>query len=120
MAYVMSDPELVESLRYLSLLNDENSQSKLFDSKVNRWIPDLKEGFIPIVIETTKGNESVVKIKSGDFITVNNDNLLQMNSSNHEKCEDMANMTYLNDATILHNLQSRYQSNLIYVNLLIY
>lgn len=37
-----------------------------------------------------------------------------MNPPKYEKCEDMANLTYLNDATVLHNLRSRYSSWLIY------
>ena len=39
-----------------------------------------------------------------------------MNPPKYEKCEDMADMTYLNDATVLHNLRQRYQNWLIYVN----
>ena len=39
-----------------------------------------------------------------------------MNPPKYEKCEDMADLTYLNDATVLHNLRTRYMSWLIYVN----
>ena len=39
-----------------------------------------------------------------------------MNPPKYEKCEDMADMTYLNDATVLHNLRQRYQNWLIYVS----
>lgn len=38
-----------------------------------------------------------------------------MNPPKYEKCEDMADLTYLNDATVLHNLRSRYMDWLIYV-----
>jgi myosin heavy subunit len=38
-----------------------------------------------------------------------------MNPPEYEKYEDMANMIYLNDATVLHNLRSRYLDWLIYV-----
>ena len=37
-----------------------------------------------------------------------------MNPPKYEKCEDMADLTYLNDATVLHNLRSRYSAWLIY------
>ena len=40
-----------------------------------------------------------------------------MNPPKYEKCEDMADLTYLNDATVLHNLRTRYASWLIYVSL---
>lgn len=41
-----------------------------------------------------------------------------MNPPKYEKIEDMANMTYLNEASVLHNLRSRYKSMLIYVRLI--
>ena len=41
-----------------------------------------------------------------------------MNPPKFEKCEDMSNLTYLNEASVLHNLRSRYQAKLIYVRLL--
>ena len=37
-----------------------------------------------------------------------------MNPPKFEKYDDMADLTYLNDASILHNLRSRYMSWLIY------
>ena len=40
-----------------------------------------------------------------------------MNPPKYEKCEDMADLTYLNDATVLQNLKMRYMSWLIYVNM---
>ena len=46
------------------------------------------------------------------------DDIQQMNPPKYEKIEDMANMTYLNEASVLHNLRSRYKSMLIYVRLI--
>ena len=34
-----------------------------------------------------------------------------------EKFDDISNLTYLNEASVLHNLRSRYQAKLIYVRL---
>ena len=39
-----------------------------------------------------------------------------MNPPKYEKCDDMADLTYLNDASVLHNLRTRYNSWLIYVS----
>ena len=39
-----------------------------------------------------------------------------MNPPKYEKCPDMANLTYLNEASVLHNLRSRYTATLIYVS----
>jgi len=38
----------------------------------------------------------------------------QVNPPKFEKCEDMANLTYLNDASVFWNLKTRYQAKLIY------
>ena len=46
---------------------------------------------------------------------VKKDDVLQMNPPKYDKCDDMADLNYLNDATILHNLRSRYVDWLIYV-----
>ena len=48
--------------------------------------------------------------------TVKKDQVQQMNPPKFEKMEDMANMTYLNEASVLHNLRSRYCSGYIYVS----
>lgn len=37
------------------------------------------------------------------------------NAARFDRCEDMAEMAELNEASVLHNLISRYQSDLIYV-----
>ena len=49
--------------------------------------------------------------------TVKKDDIQQMNPPKFEKIEDMANMTYLNEASVLHNLRSRYYQGMIYVSL---
>ncbi len=38
-----------------------------------------------------------------------------MNPPKYDKTEDMADLTYLNDAAVLHNLRSRYVQWFIYV-----
>jgi hypothetical protein len=41
-----------------------------------------------------------------------------VNPPKFEKCEDMSNLTYLNEASVLHNLKARYQAKLIYVSIM--
>ena len=38
----------------------------------------------------------------------------QVNPPKFEKCEDMANLTFLNEASVFWNLKTRYQAKLIY------
>ena len=40
----------------------------------------------------------------------------QVNPPKFDMCEDMANLTYLNEASVLWNLKSRYVAKLIYVS----
>lgn len=39
-----------------------------------------------------------------------------MNPPKYDKTEDMANLTFLNDASVLYNLKSRYFELMIYVS----
>lgn len=41
------------------------------------------------------------------------DQLSQVNPPKFEKAEDMADLTFLNEASVLHNLKQRYYSKLI-------
>ena len=38
-----------------------------------------------------------------------------MNPPKFDRSEDMADLTHLNEASVVHNLRLRYQTNLIYV-----
>ena len=48
--------------------------------------------------------------------TVKKDTIQQMNPPKFEKLQDMANLTYLNEASVLYNLKARYTAQLIYVS----
>lgn len=40
----------------------------------------------------------------------------KVNPAKFDKADDMAELTHLNEASVVHNLRSRYQSDLIYVS----
>ena len=42
----------------------------------------------------------------------------KMNQPKYDKQEDMADLTCLNEASVLHNIKERYFSGLIYVSIL--
>lgn len=48
---------------------------------------------------------------------VHKDDIQKMNPPKFNKVEDMAELTCLNEASVLHNLKERYYSGLIYVSL---
>ena len=39
----------------------------------------------------------------------------KVNPAKFDKADDMAELTHLNEASVVHNLQTRYQADLIYV-----
>ncbi|ULT86007.1 hypothetical protein L3Y34_006002 [Caenorhabditis briggsae] len=88
--------------------------TKKFDSKKNVWVADPEEGFIAAEIKSSKGDTVVVVTSKGVEKTIKKDDAQQMNPPKYEKTEDMANLTFLNDASVLHNLRQRYYSMMIY------
>ena len=48
--------------------------------------------------------------------TFKKDDVQQVNPPKFEMTDDMANMTYLNEASVLHNMRQRYFSGFIYVS----
>ena len=118
MVFDMNDPEVIESLRYLQVSKEERvrAQARPFDGKKNCWIPEKNDGYVAAEIQSTKGNVVTVKWRKGEIKEVKKDDIEQMNPPKYDKCNDMADLTYLNDATVLANLRSRYMDWLIYVN----
>ncbi|PAV91412.1 hypothetical protein WR25_06397 isoform A [Diploscapter pachys] len=90
------------------------SMTKKFDSKKNIWIADPEDGFIAAEIKSSKGDTHVVVTAKGVEKTIKKDDAQQMNPPKFEKTEDMANLTFLNDASVLNNLRQRYYSMMIY------
>jgi myosin heavy chain 6/7 len=115
----MNDPEIIESLKFLVIPPAEKikMQAQPFDAKKQCFVADPKEGFVTAEITGTKGEEVTVKTSKNETKTVKKDDIQQMNPPKYEKCEDMADLTYLNDATVLHNLRERYKIWFIYVSL---
>ncbi len=57
--------------------------------------------------------------ENGKKAVVNKDDIQKMNPPKFSKVEDMAELTCLNEASVLHNLKDRYYSGLIYVSVMI-
>ena len=65
---------------------------------------------------------TIVKIVIALFLNVTQvkeykqDDVGQVNPPKFDMCEDMANLTYLNEGSVLWNLTARYVERLIYVS----
>ncbi|XP_026180145.1 myosin-11-like isoform X2 [Mastacembelus armatus] len=103
--------------KYLFLENDfRNSGMAQADwaAKKMVWVPSEREGFEQASIKEEKGDEVLVELSNGQKVTVNKDDIQKMNPPKFSKVEDMAALTFLNEASVLHNLRERYFSSLIY------
>nr|XP_018918175.1 PREDICTED: myosin heavy chain, muscle isoform X10 [Bemisia tabaci] len=107
------DPDPTPYL-FVSLEQKRIDQSKPYDAKKICWVPDEAEGFVLGEIKATKGDLVTVGLPSGETKDFKKDQVGQVNPPKYEKCEDMSNLTYLNDASVLYNLKQRYYHKLIY------
>ncbi|KAL4647969.1 myosin-9-like [Arapaima gigas] len=79
------------------------------------WVPSERSGFEAGSLKEESGDECLVELAdSGKKIKVNKDDIQKMNPPKFSKVEDMAELTCLNEASVLHNLKERYYSGLIY------
>ena len=96
------------------------------------WVPDGEGGYDEAMIDTIEGEKvdlrTFVKLLKLTFFlqanvkvgweekTFKASQLMQVNPPKMEKFDDVSNMTYLNEASVLWNLKSRYVCKLIYVS----
>ncbi|KAI6229370.1 hypothetical protein M3Y95_00524000 [Aphelenchoides besseyi] len=90
-------------------LQAEWSQKKLV------WVPHEREGFVAASIKSeAEGMVTVEIVETGQQVKLSKDDCQMMNPPKFDKVEDMADLTCLNEASVLHNLKDRYYSDLIY------
>lgn len=107
-------------LRYLtidrSVINDPAVQAE-WASKKLVWVPDETHGFVAASVRGDKGEQVEVEVEeTGKKMFIHRDDIQKMNPPKFNKVEDMAELTCLNEASVLHNLKDRYYSGLIYVS----
>uniref|UniRef100_A0A7E4ZQZ6 Myosin-3 n=1 Tax=Panagrellus redivivus TaxID=6233 RepID=A0A7E4ZQZ6_PANRE len=102
--------------QYLRRTRDQMlaDQSRPYDSKKNVWIPDSEEGYIEGEVTGTAGDNVTITTNRGNEVTLKKELVQEMNPPKFEKTEDMSNLTFLNDASVLYNLRARYAAMLIY------
>ncbi|CAK6973511.1 myosin-10-like isoform X1 [Scomber scombrus] len=79
------------------------------------WVPSEKHGFESASIREERGDEVEVELTDSQRrVTLSREEVQRMNPPRFSKVEDMADLTCLNEASVLHNLRERYFSGLIY------
>jgi len=111
------DPDPTEFL-LPSIDMKREDQQKPYDAKKGVWIPDPKtHGYREGILESgdleDPASKCVVAVGHEKF-THKAAEVGRVNPPKFEKCEDMVNLTFLNDASVFWNLKTRYQAKMIH------
>ena len=117
---------LVSLAERIALQSSFNPESTDIDPALTArrvWIPDNVEGFYPGWIKSQSGDEGnpnataeVVIALTGEVRQVPLYLLSPMNPPQFDGVEDIADLTHLNEASVINNLRMRYGGGSIYVS----
>ncbi|KAL2150237.1 hypothetical protein VTH82DRAFT_7913 [Thermothelomyces myriococcoides] len=86
-----------------------------FSGKKYVWLKDPKTAFVKgWVVEELEGNRLLVQCDDGSQREVDAESVDKVNPAKFDKANDMAELTHLNEASVVHNLYTRYMSDMIY------
>ena len=121
----MSNDAFLEQFRdagvYLRMSDAEKcallTENKANDGKKFCWVSKTEEAYVKAELLKIEGGKAKVKrMIDGKELTLKEEDFIeaQCNPVKFEKIEDMANMTFLNEASVLWNLRQRYECFMIY------
>ena len=84
-----------------------------YDPKKSYYYKDEKGNYAECMLESVDGGKATVMCGHEKKV-YKVEEIGQVNPRKFERCEDMADLTYLNDASVFHNLDVRFKSKLIY------
>uniref|UniRef100_A0A8H8CJM1 Nonmuscle myosin heavy chain b n=1 Tax=Psilocybe cubensis TaxID=181762 RepID=A0A8H8CJM1_PSICU len=91
------------------------AQQAEFNEKKWVWVPDIREGYLAgWVNKEEEDSAEVIMAAGGEFRKVRFEELFKMNPPKFDRVEDIADLTFLNEASVVHNLRLRYGSGAIY------
>ncbi|CAI0651382.1 unnamed protein product [Colletotrichum noveboracense] len=86
-----------------------------FSGKRYVWLKDPQVAFVRgWVVEDLADNRILVQCDDGTQREVDAESVDKVNPAKFDKANDMAELTHLNEASVVHNLHMRYQADLIY------
>ncbi|KAL1606321.1 class II myosin [Paraconiothyrium brasiliense] len=86
-----------------------------FSGKRYVWLRDAKTAFVRgWVVEELPGGQILVQCDNGEQHEVDAESVDKVNPAKFDKANDMAELTHLNEPSVIHNLHMRYQADLIY------
>merc|ERR1712156_1309456 len=119
------DPDPTEFL-LPSMDMKKADQNKPYEAKKSVWVPcpktgGYREGFLESGGDITTIGAEDSDLKAKCVVSVGHEKFNHMvkeigrvNPPKFEKCEDMVNLTFLNDASVFWNLKTRYQAKMIH------
>jgi myosin heavy chain 9/10/11/14 len=79
------------------------------------WLRDAQKAFIKgEVVEEMAGGMLKIQCDDGSLREEHVENVDKVNPGKFDKADDMAELTHLNEPSVVHNLHQRYQADLIY------
>ncbi|KJK67962.1 Myosin head motor domain protein [Aspergillus parasiticus SU-1] len=79
------------------------------------WLRDPEKAFIRgLVLEERDNGKLLVQSDDGEQREVDADQVDKVNPAKFDKADDMAELTHLNEGSVVHNLHTRYQADMIY------
>ena len=100
-----SDPDLKYLVVNRNAFNDPTTQAEWTQKKLV-WIPHENQGFVSASIKADRGDEVLVElVDTSKQELVSKDDIQKMNPTKFDKEEDMADLTCLNEASVLHNVK---------------
>nr|XP_032816926.1 myosin-4-like [Petromyzon marinus] len=90
------------------------AQHRPFDTKKEMYVADVKDMYVKATVKSSDGGKVTVETEDGRTVTVKAEDVHQMNPPKFDKIEDMAMLTFLNEAAVLYNLKERYAAWMIY------
>ncbi|KAL3422687.1 myosin type ii heavy chain [Phlyctema vagabunda] len=86
-----------------------------FSGKRYVWLKDPQSAFVKgWIVDDLGNNRILVQCDDGSQREVDAESVDKVNPAKFDKADDMAELTHLNEASVVHNLHMRYQADLIY------
>ncbi|AFN82863.1 myosin heavy chain [Encephalitozoon romaleae SJ-2008] len=101
------------SLRLGEEVSISDEMQRRFTEKRWVWVPKSKDGYVSGFVVKEEGD--VLEIDCGGIITrCKSCEIFRMNPPKFDMIDDLAELSYLNEPGVLHNLRRRYQNGRIY------
>ncbi|XP_038613134.1 myosin-7B isoform X2 [Tachyglossus aculeatus] len=113
---MMDMSELGEAAGYLRMSPKEQTklQPSSFEGKRRAWIPDEKEAYVEVEVKEVSGGRVTVETRDKKILMVREDDVQPVNPPQFDTAEDLASLSHLNEASVLHHLRRRYAQWMIY------